>query len=226
MKKIITLSLAFSALIFTANAQEQRDIKKDKKDRTEGREGMRGGGMMKDLNLTDAQKTQMKASREEFKAKMDQLKSQNLTEAQMSEQKKALFAEQKAKMESILTPEQRAKMAEQRKNFEGKEGKEGKFEGRDNDKQGNHYNKMKEKLGLSDDQAAKLKAQHEALEARNEAIKNDKSLLKKQFITSSFLFTLQHRAGVRPYTSFFNFAESCVFIKQSLPPIFYTLRPL
>jgi len=33
------------------------------------------------------------------------------------------------------------------------------------------------------------------------------------------LFTFQHRAGVRPYTSFYNFAESCVFSKQSLPPI-------
>ena len=30
--------------------------------------------------------------------------------------------------------------------------------------------------------------------------------------------TFQHRAGVRPYTSSFNLAESCVFSKQSLPP--------
>src|ERR687897_223413 len=32
------------------------------------------------------------------------------------------------------------------------------------------------------------------------------------------LLTFQHRAGVRPYTSFCNFAEPCVFDKQSLPP--------
>jgi len=31
--------------------------------------------------------------------------------------------------------------------------------------------------------------------------------------------TFQHRAGVRPYTSSCEFAEPCVFIKQSLPPI-------
>ena len=30
--------------------------------------------------------------------------------------------------------------------------------------------------------------------------------------------TFQHRAGVRPYTSFYNFAEPCVFSKQSPPP--------
>ena len=33
------------------------------------------------------------------------------------------------------------------------------------------------------------------------------------------LFTLQHRADVRPYTSSYDLAESCVFIKQSPLPI-------
>ena len=33
------------------------------------------------------------------------------------------------------------------------------------------------------------------------------------------LLTFQHRAGVRPYTSSFEFAEPCVFGKQSPPPI-------
>ena len=33
------------------------------------------------------------------------------------------------------------------------------------------------------------------------------------------LFTFQHRAGVRPYTSSFDLAESCVFSKQSPPPL-------
>src|SRR6201986_3234406 len=31
--------------------------------------------------------------------------------------------------------------------------------------------------------------------------------------------TFRHRAGVRPYTSFCNFAEPCVFSKQSPPPL-------
>ncbi len=30
--------------------------------------------------------------------------------------------------------------------------------------------------------------------------------------------TFQHRAGVRPYTSSLDFAEPCVFTKQSPPP--------
>ncbi len=32
------------------------------------------------------------------------------------------------------------------------------------------------------------------------------------------LLTFRHRAGVRPYTSSLDFAEPCVFSKQSLPP--------
>ena len=32
------------------------------------------------------------------------------------------------------------------------------------------------------------------------------------------LLTFRHRAGVRPYTSSSEFAESCVFVKQSPPP--------
>ena len=31
----------------------------------------------------------------------------------------------------------------------------------------------------------------------------------------------QHRTGIRPYTSCCHFAESCVFIKQSLPSLFF-----
>ena len=36
---------------------------------------------------------------------------------------------------------------------------------------------------------------------------------------SPLLLTFRHRAGVRPYTSPCGFAESCVFSKQSPPPI-------
>ena len=34
-----------------------------------------------------------------------------------------------------------------------------------------------------------------------------------------FLLTFQHRAGVTPYTSSCDFAESCVLVKQSLGPL-------
>ena len=40
------------------------------------------------------------------------------------------------------------------------------------------------------------------------------------------LLTFQHRAGVRPYTSSCDFAEPCVFDKQSPPPLLCHLRRL
>ena len=37
-------------------------------------------------------------------------------------------------------------------------------------------------------------------------------------VLSHLLLTFRHRAGVRPYTSSYDFAEPCVFNKQSPPP--------
>ena len=37
-------------------------------------------------------------------------------------------------------------------------------------------------------------------------------------IHSQFPLTFQHRAGVSPYTSSYDFARTCVFGKQSFPP--------
>ena len=171
MKKILTLSLAFSALVFSAHAQEQREMKKDKikTERHERRMGEKKE-MMQDLNLSEAQKTQLKFSRDEFKAKMDQLKSENLTEAQRSERRKALMTEQKAKMESILSAQQKERLIANRRNLSQK----GLM-----DKKKMHGEKktmLKEKLSLSDDQSAKLKAQHEVVKQRKLAIKNDNTL--------------------------------------------------
>jgi hypothetical protein len=45
-------------------------------------------------------------------------------------------------------------------------------------------------------------------------------ILSKKLI----LLTDQHWADVRPYTSFYDLAESCVFNKQSPPLIFLTKR--
>jgi len=37
-------------------------------------------------------------------------------------------------------------------------------------------------------------------------------------VLAHLLLTFRHRAGVRPYTSSLDFAQPCVFTKQSLPP--------
>src|SRR6201993_2971964 len=43
---------------------------------------------------------------------------------------------------------------------------------------------------------------------------------------AALLLTFRHRAGVRPYTSPYGFAEPCVFSKQSPPPGLCPPRPV
>src|SRR5437868_1225856 len=142
MKSLFVSIMSVAAIAFSASAQEKRERTGDK-----GEMHQRGG--MKDLNLTEAQKTQMKANREEFKAQAEALRAnKNLSEAEMKEKMKSLHEQQRAKMEAILTPEQKAKMSEAR--FENKQ------DGAQNE---NRMAEMKEKLGLTDDQVSRLKAQ-------------------------------------------------------------------
>ena len=169
MKKIIAFTLILAVAGFSASAQERREMKGNKP----GMHKMHGqkGEMMKDLNLTDAQKTQMKADREIYKAKMEALKKdENITVKEMKARKQAIHDEQRTKMQALLTPEQKTKMAAQkatmeqnRKNMDGKRGAE-----------------MKEKLGLSNDQAAKLKATNEETHSKIKAIHENESLSMDQ----------------------------------------------
>ena len=157
-----------SAIAFSASAQENRAY-----DKTEMHNG-KGDGGMKELNLTDAQKAQMKASREEMRTKMDAIRQNtSLTEDQKKTQMEALRNEQKQKMEAMLTPEQRTKFAELRKNKGERSETMGQGEGKGNRED---HMKMKEELGLSDDQATKLKALHESTKSQIEAVKNNTTL--------------------------------------------------
>jgi Spy/CpxP family protein refolding chaperone len=152
MKRIFTLSVA--AILFAGSAFAQ-DVKKEaKKDKAakefkkQGRHGKHDKGRLaKELNLTEAQKQQMKAIREEQKAKM-----QNV-----------LTAEQKAK---------RAELKEKRKNeFKNKE--------RNNEAR-DRMEGMKKELGLSEAQGQKIKALNEEFKAKAQAIKNNASLTDQQ----------------------------------------------
>lgn len=72
------------------------------------------------LGLSDEQTTQIKANRADFQTKMKAIRAdQNLTAAQKKEQLQSLSKEQHDKMQSILTPEQKAKMKKPAKNNDG-----------------------------------------------------------------------------------------------------------
>ena len=110
----------------SGNPQARPDALKGKN------KGERGGGMrmMKDLNLTDAQKAKLKpimeATRDQMKAMRDDTKT--APKDKMAKMK-AMRAANEKKINAILTPDQRKKMAAmkaqrmaQRKNGAGKAG--------------------------------------------------------------------------------------------------------
>jgi Spy/CpxP family protein refolding chaperone len=120
MKKLIALSLAACVIASSASAQTERStVKKDKTERHSGRH--RKGEMMKELNLSKEQKAQLKTQHQEMKAKREALKAQdNITVKEMREKQKALKEDQRKNMESILTPEQKVKFEQMRKDKEAK----------------------------------------------------------------------------------------------------------
>lgn len=163
MKKILVLSFAFAAITLSVSAQQKREMKPGQHAMHHGHHGM----MMKDINFTDAQKAQLKANRQSYKTQMQELnKNEAITVKEQRDRKQALRTEQKAKMQALLTPEQKNKMAESKAKMEDQRKEMGE----------KRMEMMKTKLGLSDDQVLKMKAQHEATHAQLKAIKQDQTL--------------------------------------------------
>ena len=96
-KSIVLLVLLFA---FTINANAQKkDHKKAKKE------------MVKQLHLTKKQKKEMKAYKVVSKKKKEAIKNNSaLTEQQKKEQLAQLKDDKHAKLEAVLTPEQKQKM--------------------------------------------------------------------------------------------------------------------
>lgn len=169
MKKIISLTLAFAIFGFSVSAQQNRQMKSHKKG--DARHQGQQKEMIKDLNLSDNQKAALKANREANKAKMEALKQQdNLTVKEMRERKAALMQEQKSQMENLLTAEQKATVASRKTSMDGKR----------KQMDGQRGEAMKEKLGLSNNQGARLKALNEATHAKIKAVQANVSLTQEQ----------------------------------------------
>lgn len=169
MKKIIAFTMILAVAGFSATAQERRTMK-GKKHGMHQQHGQKKE-MIKDLNLTDAQKAQLKTDREAYKVKMDALKKdENITVKEMKAREKAIHEEQKTKMQALLTPDQKAKIAANKTGMETNR--------KNMDAMGG--NDMKEKLGLSNDQAAKLKAHNQETHSKIKAIQDNQSLSMEQ----------------------------------------------
>ena len=133
-------------------------------------DGKRLKEMQQRLDLSEAQAEQVRAIFEENLSKMKAVKDDaSLSEDQKREQLKELSAARREKLAEILTPEQKAKAAEETKRNPG-----GGFRGMDAQQR---LEALKEKLGLSEAQVEKLKPilAEEALAMK--AMKEDANML-------------------------------------------------
>ncbi len=106
---------------FSTQAQNQnKTIEQKKNDRQQHgqHKGHGGKGMdgMDNLNLTDAQRQQIKSINEDFKNRLQALnKNDNIMVKDMKAQRKALMEDRKNKISAILTPEQKNQFEQLRK---------------------------------------------------------------------------------------------------------------
>ncbi|MEI9934667.1 MAG: hypothetical protein WDM71_07380 [Ferruginibacter sp.] len=168
MKKILITLLVFSTITFSAVAQENipsQDMA--------GQHQWHHQHMMdwKTLNLSQDQIAQIKAYNKTYRGQLQQLnKNESITVKEYRDQLYALHNEHKAKIKSILTEDQKTKLLglrnehmEQHDSIVAK-----------------RLDKIKIKLGLSDEQVAQIKAQREAIHEKIVSVRDNDSLTREQ----------------------------------------------
>lgn len=165
MKKVLAFTLALAIAGTSTFAQTQREVKPQQ--HAQGKHHGKKHEALAGIDLTAAQKEKLKADRQAYKAKMDELNKQdNITVKEMRERKAAIQKEQKAKMEALLTPEQKSKMAANRVAMQAKH----------KEMQAKKAAMLKEKLNLTEAQSAKLKDRQDQTHAQLKAIRENEAL--------------------------------------------------
>jgi len=164
MKTLFVVMMALTGFLFGANAQNILKMKT--------RQHYHNNAMiLKELNLSSAQKEQMKANHESYKKQLMELyQNEDITIKQSRDRKDALQKEQKEKMMSLLTADQKNKLVQIKKDREAKHELEA----------AKRLDKMKNSLNLSDDQLAKINAARHATHAQLKAIKENDQLSRTQ----------------------------------------------
>ena len=174
MKKLFASAFAFAMLFTAAQAQEITERKRD------GHRKHQSAYMK--LDLTEEQKQELKSANEDFRKQMEDLKKQDQITVKESRTRMAeLKKGHRAKVQSLLTAEQKTKLEEMKK--EGMKSRKGDMKrksGKDfAGKKKGGFEKMKTDLGLTEDQLAKLKSGREASAAKMKALREDKSLTEE-----------------------------------------------
>ena len=182
MKKYLIAASAFMIIAVTANAQSTDNSTKSAPNQQNSKmHGPRTGlgmnthrrnfMMMRDINLTDAQKQQAKSLNEEYNAKVKNLKKdENITLKDYRAKKASLEQERKSKFQALLTPEQKDKIAQAKKTRSEKMKMTTQ----------KRLDKMKSDLNLTDEQVAKIQEQRNTSMEKMKAIRENSSLSEDQ----------------------------------------------
>jgi protein CpxP len=164
MKKILVGLVAFSCFILSATAQ---DKSVDKQDKMNGKDHHEKGMMMKQLDLTADQKEKIKISREDFRTKMITLnQDESVTLKDYRDKKYILRKEEKMQFLNILTPDQKTKLEQIKKDNKAKHELMA----------AKKIDKLKTELNLTDEQVATIKANRQAIRTKVQAIIQNDSL--------------------------------------------------
>jgi Spy/CpxP family protein refolding chaperone len=164
MKKIILSALVLS-LTFTIKAQEIPERKTERPEMMHGKhKGHNSMAGMEKLNLTDAQKEQFKTQKESFHKQMEELKkNDNITVKEWKSRMENLKKDQKTRMQGILTSDQKAQLEKMKTEHKAMNEIDAKA----------RMEKMKLHLGLTDEQAAKMKKNHTEMAEKMKALRED-----------------------------------------------------
>lgn len=181
MKKLFIAASALFLLVGASQAQTTTQDKTATAKHHRGAFSHQGG--MKNLNLTEEQKTQFKAMNEDFRKQATALRNdKSLSADDLKSKTAALRKDHFSKMQSMLTAEQKSQLAAQRK--EGATKGQARWSGKKGTgMRGNHgkgMEQMKAKLGLTDDQAAKLQANRKDFHSKVQAIRSNTALTDDQ----------------------------------------------
>jgi Spy/CpxP family protein refolding chaperone len=189
MKKI-TLSIMAVTMFFSAMAQsnEKSADKKNLQHKEYKGRHFKGGENLDKLNLTDAQKAQMKTVNESFKKQMKDLNSKgNITVDQQRQQREAIVKAHKEQVSAILTPEQRSQVAAHTKDFRG---------GRKDGVRGRNFSDITKDLNLSADQEVKMNAMNATFKSNVKSLRQNTSVSEKDKKEQMKKLMKQHRSDM------------------------------
>jgi periplasmic protein CpxP/Spy len=165
MKKIIVCAFALAVAIQGINAQDAQAEKKEGFRNRSHRESFHN------LNLTEEQKAKFKSLNDDFRKQMDDLKKKDdITVKEWRSRMETLHKDHRAKMQGMLTTEQKAQLEKQRTERKERQKKEGEA----------RMDRMKTRLSLTDDQVARLKQNRSEMSEKMKTIRENKALTDEQ----------------------------------------------